>query len=165
MAEVENSTVFNYTCRVAFHDTDTMGVVHHSNYIKYFEEARVAWLRDRGLVQLHRPLGPYSFAVIELDCRYIRPAQFEDELVTRVEGIVKGLRLTFRYAIWNKRAEEWIATGTTVLVPLDENLKPARLPEKVRSSFKDGSAGFHGEWPPAPPSKSPPKSPPKSPKD
>ena len=140
------SAVFDYIHRVAFHETDTMGVVHHSNYIKYFEEARVAWMRERGLVQVHQPFGPFAFAVIELDCRFIRPAQFEDELITRVEGMVKGLRLKFRYATWCRRLENWSATGHTVLVPLDRDLKPNRLPESVRPHF--GSEAWSDIWPP-----------------
>lgn len=136
----------DYHHRVAFHDTDTMGVVHHSNYIRFFEEARVAWLRERGLIDIHAPMGPWAFAVIDLDCRYIKPARFEDELVIRVEGIVKGLRLTFRYAIWSKRLNTWICTGTTTLVPLDADLRPARLPESVREQF--GAESWSETWPP-----------------
>ena len=143
------STAFDYHHRVAFHETDNMGVIHHSNYIKYFEEARVAWLRDRGMVDLHMPMGPYVFAVIELDCRYMKPGKFEDELITRCEGIVKGLRLTFRYATWDRRSKEWLAAGHTVLVPLmGADLKPARLPDAVKAQF--GNSEFSGPWPPAP---------------
>lgn len=142
-----NNSTFDYHHRVAFHDTDTMGVVHHSNYIRYFEEARVAWLRERGLIELHQPMGPWAFAVIELDCRYIKPARFEDELVTRVEGIVKGLRLKFRYAIWSKRLESWICTGHTILVPLNKDLRPTRLPEAVLQQF--GAESWSETWPPA----------------
>ena len=145
-----SSTGFNYYHRVAFHETDNMGVVHHSNYIKYFEEARVAWLRERDLMRMHIPKGPYVFAVIEADCRYLRPGRFDDELITRVEGIVKGMRLTFRYATWSSDRKEWLATGTTILVPLTATeLRPARLPEAIKEKF--ANAPFSSAWPPSPP--------------
>ena len=141
------SLSYDYHHRVSFHETDTMGVVHHSNYIKYFEEARVAWLRERDLVKLHQPLGPWAFAVIDLECRFLRAVRFEDELVTRVEGLVKGLRLEFLYAIWCKRLESWVCTGHTTLVPLDVNLKPTRLPAEVRDHF--GAESWSETWPPS----------------
>ena len=38
-----------YTHRVQYYETDQMGIVHHSNYIRWFEEARIDWMRDCGI--------------------------------------------------------------------------------------------------------------------
>ena len=40
---------FEHKLRVEYHHTDQMGIVHHSNYIKFFEAARTEWLRAAGL--------------------------------------------------------------------------------------------------------------------
>lgn len=126
-----------------------MGVVHHSNYVKYFEEARVAWLRDHGLIQLHAPMGPYAFAVIDLQVSFLRPGRFEDEMAILVQGQMEGTRLKFQYAIWNETTSLWMATGTTSLVPLNGELRPVRPPSELRSIFAKES--WAEVWPPADP--------------
>lgn len=134
--------------RVAFHETDAMGVVHHSNHVKYFEQARVEWLRARGLIEIHHPYGPYVFAVHGLEAKYLRPARFDDELETHVEVRLEGIRLHFQYAIRSLRTNEWIATGSTTLVPVNTDLKPARLPADVVAKFR--TEPWSEEWPPRP---------------
>ncbi len=122
---------FVYHHRVAYHETDAMGVVHHSNHIKFFEEARVEWLRDRGLMELHAPVGPYIFAVTKLETRYYRTAKFDDLLEVWVQGRLVGVRMHFRYAIWSPRLTAFIAEGTTELVPVTSQLQATRLPRDV----------------------------------
>lgn len=129
------SSYFSYFRRVAFSETDAMGVVHHSNYVRYFEEARVEWLRDRGLLSLHAPYGPWVFAVVDLKARYRKPARFDDELDVRTQARLAGARILFQYAIWCKRVSEVIAEGWTTLVPVTAALCPGRLPREVRETF------------------------------
>lgn len=133
-------TWFTYHRRVAYHETDAMGVVHHSNHIKYFEEGRVAWLREKGLIEIHSPLGPYTFAVVDLDIQYSKPALFEDMLEVWVQGKMDGARIVFQYALWSDRAKSVLAHGKTTLVPLGQDLIPTRLPVAVRNLFN------HEEW-------------------
>lgn len=137
---------FLFRKHVAFHETDTMGVVHHSNYVRYFEEARVAWMRDRRLIEVHTPVGPYSFAVIDVEARYLRPVKFDDEIQVFVEVKMEGARMRFQYAIWCERLATWSATGKTTLVPLDANLRPAKLPPEVRAVFQ--IEPWSETWPP-----------------
>jgi acyl-CoA thioester hydrolase len=138
--------MYKYQRRVAYHETDAMGVAHHSNYIKFFEEARVSWLRDQKLIAIHAPQGPFTFAVVDLDCQYKKPCTFEDDLEIVVDARLDGIRIVFRYAIWHPRTNSWIATGRTTLVPLNAALRPARLPDDVRSAFSQGAA--LKDWPP-----------------
>ncbi len=147
------SQLFIYRKHVAFHETDTMGVVHHSNYVRYFEEARVAWLRARGLIEWHAPMGPYTFAVVDIEARYLRPAKFDDEIEVYLQVAARGARLEFQYAIWNLRLETWNATGRTSLVPLNSDLKPVKLRTEVRAVFL--REPWCDVWPPAPPSSAP----------
>src|SRR3954469_13437408 len=77
---------FVYPRRVAYHETDAMGVLHHANHIKYFEEARVEWLRNRNLIANHQPYGPYIFAVTHQEARYFKPAVFDEPLEVWVQA-------------------------------------------------------------------------------
>lgn len=126
---------FVYRKRVAYHETDAMGIVHHSNHIKYFEEARVEWLRARGLLSIHSPYGPLSFAVVHLEASYRQPARFDDELEIHVQAKLEGLRIHFHYSIWSVRLASEIAEGKTVLVSVNDQLRPARLPRLVAEVF------------------------------
>ena len=127
---------FVYHHRVAYHETDAMGVVHHSNHIKFFEEARVEWLRDRGLMSIHAPQGPYIFAVTKLETRYFKTAIFDDLLEVWVQARLVGARMHFRYTIWSPRLSAFIAEGTTELVPVTAELQATRLPRDVCDQFR-----------------------------
>jgi acyl-CoA thioester hydrolase len=133
--------------RVAYHETDAMGVVHHSNHIKYFEEARVEWLRSKGLMEIHQPYGPFVFAVVQLETRYFKPARFDEELEVWVQARLRGARIEFQYALWSKRQEAVIATGSTQLVPINEQFRPSRLPEAAQKVF--AREPWSEAWPPA----------------
>lgn len=124
---------FTFRRRVAYYETDAMGIVHHSNYIRYFEDARVEWMRQSGLIALHVPQGPFVFAVHEVSCSYRRPLRFNDEFVVSVVPRLEGVRLQLTYEI---ACENFVcASGATTLVPLDANFKPARLPAHAKALF------------------------------
>ena len=110
-----------------------MGIVHHSNYIRYFEDARVDWMRTSGLINFHAPEGDFVFAVHELDCSFRRPLRFNDLFTVSVEARLDGVRIRLAYVITLGDVE--IAVGNTVLVPLDASFRPARLPEAARALF------------------------------
>jgi acyl-CoA thioester hydrolase len=137
---------FVFLRRVAYHETDAMGVLHHSNHVKYFEEARVEWLRAKGLVNIHQPYGPYVFAVVNLEMRYSKPARFDDELEIWVEARIEGAKIQFQYAMWSKRLKTVIADGATTLVAINDELRAVRLPEAAQKVFASGS--WSEIWPP-----------------
>jgi acyl-CoA thioester hydrolase len=114
--------------RVRFAETDAQGVVHNSNYLVWFEVARVAFLeRFAGGYQRLRDLGIESF-VLESHVRYLAPAAFDDRLLihTRCHA-VRGARFQFEYAV--ERAGEVIADGWTSHATVDAaTLRPTRIP-------------------------------------
>ncbi len=129
------SAPFTFSRRVAYYETDAMGVVHHSNYIRYFEDARVDWMRTSGLINYHAPEGDFVFAVHELNCNFRRPLKFNDLFTVEVIAKLDGVRIRLSYVITSEGKE--VAEGKTVLVPLDNQFRPARLPEAARALFKD----------------------------
>jgi acyl-CoA thioester hydrolase len=129
-----------------------MGVVHHSNHVKYFEDARVEWLRARGMIEHHAPYGHLTFAVTSLEVRYFKPARFDDELEILLQARTEGLRIHMQYALFLPRLNAYISDGRTVLVPLDDNFKPRKLPEELVAAFK--AEPWSEAWPPPSPSPS-----------
>src|SRR5438067_3073224 len=107
-----NGSQFAIDVRVRFAETDAQAIAHHSNYLVWFEAARVAYLAEfAGGYQAIRDRGLESL-VLEAQVRYRQPARFDDclEIHTRV-GELKGARFRFDYAV--TRHEELVADGWT----------------------------------------------------
>ena len=120
---------FIFEHRVNFHETDAMGVVHHSNYVRFFESARVAWINENGLREYHYPFANVTLAVLETSTQHFKPAYFNDLLKIALQVRREKLKVRFRYAIYSERFDSAICTGEILLVPLNQDNKPTRLPE------------------------------------
>jgi acyl-CoA thioester hydrolase len=120
---------YSVPIRVRFADTDAQGVAHNSQYLVWFEVARVEYLREfAGGYQALRDHGVEAL-VLESLCRYRMPAVFDDELVvhTRCVGL-RGARFRYEYAI--VRGDELIAEGHTEHACVDAvTLRPTRTPD------------------------------------
>ena len=120
--------------RVAFADTDAMGVVWHGNYLVWFEMARTELLRLAGLPYRELVERGIHLPVIEACCRYRRPARYDDLLGVRCAADPpEGIRLRLRYRI--ERDGELIAEGHTGHVFTDAAGKVIRPPAPVREVF------------------------------
>lgn len=121
---------FEHKIRVEYHHTDQMGVVHHSNYVKFFEAARTEWLRAIGLTYAEMERRGVMMPIVEVNVKYKHPALY-DELIT-VRAIVDEMpmaRMTFRYEITGEDGRE-VATGSTTLGFIDrETRRPQRAPK------------------------------------
>ena len=122
---------FAHDIRVRFAETDAMGIVHHAAYLPYFEEARVAWLRERGHpYDLLRAEG-VDIAVLEVAVRYVRPLRFDEVMTVRL-AVVDTTRTTFQVGYLLTVGDEVRATGVTVHGCVDGNARPVRLPAWLR---------------------------------
>ncbi len=104
----------NYERKVYYHETDQMGVVHHSNYIKWMEEARVDLMEQLGYgYKKMEELGVIS-PVVSVYCEYKSPAKFNDTVYFNLK-VVKytGVKLEFSYEIRNKENDELLALGNS----------------------------------------------------
>ncbi len=122
---------FSHVHRVGFWETDAMGVVHHSNYLKYFEEARVSWMRAQHLIDCHYPNADLALGVIESRVSHLKPARFNDELRIFLQVKQERLKIHFQYAIYLNASDALVASGSTVLVPVNSSLRPVRVPEPL----------------------------------
>lgn len=117
-----------YKKRVSYHETDCMGVVHHSVYLKYFEDARVAYLFETGLNKLHAPDYDYTLAVVFAGVDYLKPLKLLEEFEVRLEIAPEG-RTSFRFNYEVYKGETLCATGKTVHVGLNSELKVVKPPK------------------------------------
>jgi|ERR671936_288495 acyl-CoA thioester hydrolase len=121
--------------RVRFAETDAQGIAHHSNYLVWFEAARVAYLAEfAGGYQAIRDMGLESL-VLEAQVRYVRPAHFDDVLEIRAHvGELKGARFRFVYAV--TRDGELLADGWTSHACVDaRTLRPTRIPRALADAI------------------------------
>jgi acyl-CoA thioester hydrolase len=113
--------------RVRFGETDLMGIVHHASYLSYFEAARVAWLRRRGVTYATWAARGWHLPVVEANVRYRAPAYFED--IVTVETTLADVRshsLRFAYVITRGSAK--LADGETRLASVDDKHELMRIP-------------------------------------
>lgn len=101
-----------YEHRVQYYETDQMGIVHHSNYIRWFEEARTEMLRRAGIgYGKMESLGIIS-PVLEVSAKYKSMTHFEDIVRIRVEPVqFNGIVLTLSYQVSDKETGEIRCTG------------------------------------------------------
>jgi acyl-CoA thioester hydrolase len=126
---------FSTDVRVRFAETDAQGVAHNSNYLVWFEIARIAYLEEfAGGYPALRKTGLESF-VLEANVRYRLPAHFDDRLRihTRV-GELRGARFRFDYEV--RRGDELIADGWTSHACIDAaTLRPTRIPQSLAEAI------------------------------
>lgn len=124
--------------RVRYGETDQMGVVHHSNYIKYMELARIEWLRQLGASYKNMEQQGVILPVVSLNVNYKKSAFFDDVLTIKTElSKMPTVRIEFDYEIYNQN-NELLATANTVLAFVNmETKKPIRCPDYILKKLLD----------------------------
>lgn len=123
--------MFIHRHQVQFYETDLMGIVHHSNYLRFFEEARVGWAHDRGLLDYQKPDSASHLAVYDTQVRHLKPTFFGDVLEVDVQAKNEGNRIIFQYRLRGREGQV-CALGQTVHVPLDLQLKVVRVSQEFK---------------------------------
>lgn len=128
---------FNFERKINYYETDKMGVVHHSNYIRYMEEARSAWLEEIEIPFSLLEENGITIPVLEVNCNYKYHVTYGDIIV--IETFVKeysGVRMRIGYKIRNKKTGKTILIGETKHCFTNTNLKPINL-KKHKKEFDD----------------------------
>jgi len=129
----------NFTTRfhqVRYAETDQMRFVHHSNYVKYFEMARIEWLDALGVSYAQMEREGLLMPVVYVAMTFKKPLHFGDSFKVKVSLKPPPLAtLEFDYAITNQ-AEEEICSGSTVLAFITaEKNKAVRCPKIILDQF------------------------------
>lgn len=105
---------FVYKRKVNYYETDKMGVVHHSNYIRFMEEARIEFLEANGMSYAEFEARGLISPVVAVNCEYKLPAVFGDELDVLVEiKEYTGVKYIYEYLITKSQTGELVAKGRT----------------------------------------------------
>ena len=105
---------YTYQHTVQFYETDAMQIVHHSNYIRWFEEARISWLDQIGYSYKRMEDEGISIPVLAVDCQYKKPLAFGDVAVIQVTvQAFTPLRFTMAYEIYNQATGELTTVGSS----------------------------------------------------
>lgn len=141
-ANINHSTDVSFYVRYA--ETDAMGIVHHSNYLVWFEAARSAFVRARGVsyATLENTSG-VALAVSEATIRYLKSARYEQQITVRCRlEALQSRKLTFSYTVFNTESGEMLALGQTHHICVTADGKVTRVPEDWKALFQqaDGSA-------------------------
>jgi len=116
--------------RVRYAETDRMGLLHHANYIVYFEMGRTELLRERGISYRDIEDSGHLLVVIEVGCKFKRPAYYDDLLTLRttVERVTH-VKIVHRYEVF--RDGVLLAEGHSTLACVDRDGKPQALPDTL----------------------------------
>ncbi|MDD4689146.1 MAG: acyl-CoA thioesterase [Eubacteriales bacterium] len=122
--------MLTYTHKVHYYETDKMGIVHHSNYIKWMEEARMVYLNKIGLSFKKLEDMGYVSPVIGVNVEYVNPTTFDDEIIVETSlSKYNGVALDVSYIMKNKVSEVVVAKAKSkhcfikdkVIVPLQRD--------------------------------------------
>ena len=125
--------IHHWPIRIYYEDTDSGGVVYHSNYLKFMERSRTEWLRDFEIDQkaLKDNLN-LMFVVHEIDIKFIRPAVFNDEteVQTKLEKL-GSVKIELEQKIF--RSSELLIESRVVVASVNSiSMKPMRIPNEIK---------------------------------
>ena len=122
---------------VRYYETDQMGIVHHSNYIRYFECGRNAMLKEMNMPMEKVEASGVMMAVVAVDAKYKVPAKLGDTL--RIVSIIDTpptAKVVVRTEIYNQN-EQLVCTGSVTLGFIDAmTRRPVRCPEALAEIFR-----------------------------
>ena len=130
-------SVYSTTWRVQYYETDKMGIVHHSNYVRYFETARTEYLRDSGLAYDEMEKAGIWMPVLSVNVEFRTPAVYEE--VIRIKcwiSRLKGASLEVQYEVSNYETGEVHATGSSSHAFTNPELKPIRVKKEAPEVYR-----------------------------
>ena len=116
--------------RVIYADTDAMGVVYHTNYIKWFEIGRSELMRQLGVPYTELGKVGLNLPLIKVSCEYLKFATYDQLLTVETEfDYIKKATVRYNSRIWNENKENLIAEGYTIHACTNNEGKIRRIPK------------------------------------
>ncbi len=130
---------FTYTRKINYYETDMMGIVHHSNYIRFLEEARCALLEEQDIPMSYIEEKGYTIPTIEVNCKYKTPVTQGDIIAIGVKvAEYNGVKMTIEYDVKNTKTGNTVIEAYTRHCFTNKDLKPVNIrkhDEKIDSKF------------------------------
>ena len=132
---------FVYERKINYYETDKMGVVHHSNYIRYLEEARSRWMEDLGISMESVEENGFTIPTLEVFCKYKSHVTSGDTIILEPKVTeFNGVRMKVEYKVIDKNTGKEIIEAWTKHCFTDIALKPINIKknnEKIYKIFED----------------------------
>lgn len=128
---------FTFERKVNYYETDKMGITHHSNYIRFLEEARCQFLTDISLpYELLEEKG-VMIPVLGVNCNYKHSSTFGDTLVIKLKiKEFTGVKMIVEYEILNKETNTQVLTAETKHCFTDVSIKPVNLKKFMPEAYE-----------------------------
>lgn len=135
---LQNRPGFTLCFRVPYYETDAMGVVHHANYLHWFEQGRTEYLRAFGLPYRFLEEQGIQSPVLGVRCQYKHPARYDD-LISLLSFISRynGIRLTMGYAAWKEDLLLCVGESDHAFIVNGRAVAPQRSLPEVHSVLSD----------------------------
>lgn len=128
---------FEYRRDINYYETDKMGVVHHSNYIRFLEEARCYWLRSIDMPFEVLEENGITIPVLGVNCNYKYHVTFGDTIIIRPKVTkFNGIRMTVEYEVIDEKTKNIVMEAYTNHCFTNRELKPINL-KKYNKDFYD----------------------------
>ncbi len=123
-----------YSLRVNYEDTDFSGFVYHANYLKFCERARSDYLRMKGVDQKAMFAEGHAFVVRRMDCNFLAPAHFEDELIVETDfKEMAGARFELFQTI--TLGDTTLFTAAVTVALIDGTGRPKRITPELATAL------------------------------
>lgn len=107
---------------VRFNEVDSMGIVWHGNYVKFFEDGREAFGKEHGIAYLDIYAKGYKVPLVKIDCNFLRFVKYGDILIVETEYVnTMAAKIIYKFRVYNKENNMLVADGSSMQVFLDEN--------------------------------------------
>lgn len=117
-----------YAHKVQYYETDQMGIVHHSNYIRWFEEARTDWMDTIGFSYAKMEEEGLMVPVLSVDCQYKTMSKYGETVEIEIYvSSFTGVRMTFGYRVFDKDTQELRAEGESKHAFLNQDYRPVAV--------------------------------------
>ena len=128
---------FEFERKINYYETDRMGVVHHSNYIRFLEEARCAWLEHLNMPFSLLEEKGITIPVLGVNCKYKYHVTFGNTIIIKLfEKKYNGVRLTMGYEVTEKETGKLVLTAETEHCFTNKDLRPVNL-KKAEPEFSE----------------------------
>lgn len=129
-----------FPIRVYYADTDAGGVVHHTAYIRFFEQARTESLRQLGF-ELNVLFEKYGilFAIKNINISYVKPARLDDLLYIKTKvSEIRGASIMYEQSIYSAELDgDMVCSAEIKLVCVDPKMRPCSLPAEFKKMEND----------------------------
>lgn len=126
-----------YTRQAYYYETDKMGIVHHSNYVRWLEEARIHMLSELKYPFEKIEQQGLMIPVLSVSCKYKYPVRFGETFeIQPIVTFFDGCKMTVEYSVINKTAGKLSAICKTEHCFTNENMRPIRTQKHHKDMYE-----------------------------